>query len=392
MDTLLEKGLRSRLLEIEQQGCSRSLVAVQHTGPGRISIGGKQYCNLSGNDYLGLADNKALLQEFYHRCTEDLTPPGSGASRLMSGNSAAYDTLEQSIAKLYGSESALIFNSGYHVNIGILPTLAGKRDLIVADKLCHASLIDGMRLARAELMRYPHNDLDRLEELLKDKRQAYEQVFIVTESVFSMDGDTADLNRLVQTKKSHNCCLYLDEAHAVGVLGDRGLGLAAELGVLDDIDILVGPLGKAWASQGAFVVCSSIIRNYLINTSRSLIYTTALPPLVLAWLQLMVEKLPQMERERRHLAALSAKLRLALADQSLEVRGASHIVPVMVGDSRRCIAVAEKLREQGYWLTGVRPPTVPKETSRLRLSLSAALKWSDIERLPTAIAKAMAQI
>ena len=359
----------------------------------RIQVEGKHFVNLAGNDYLGLAADRSLVQEFYEglgpgNCLEHYGP-GSGASRLMTGNHDGYRQLEQGLAELYDVERVLLFNSGYHINIGLLPALAEKGDLVLADKFCHASLIDGMRLSRAKVIRYPHLDYERIEALLQKHRDQYRNIFLVTESIFSMDGDCANLSFLVELKEKYGAVLYLDEAHAVGVRGHEGLGLAEEQGVSDRVDLLVGTFGKAWAGQGAFVACSSAVYAALVNTARSLIFTTALPPVNIHWLQFLLPRIKVMASERNKLAGLAARLRSGLEDQGLETFGDSQIVPVMIGDSARSVAVAQQLREYGFWINAVRPPTVPRGTSRLRLSVTAAMNDQHLAQLPGLIAEVM---
>ncbi len=389
LDLRLQKELRLK----EEQGLLRKILPVQAADRGRIQVAGKDFLNLAGNDYLGLAGNRQLIQEFYavhepENCLE-LYGPGSGASRLMTGNHAEYHRLEEGLAKLYGADKVLVFNSGYHINIGLLPALAEKGDLILADKLCHASLIDGMRLSRAKVIRYPHLDYGRIEELLKKNRDKYNTIFLVTESIFSMDGDGADLNVLVRLKEQYNAVLYVDEAHAVGVRGQHGLGLAEEQGVLDQVDLLVGTFGKAWAGQGAFVACSSTLYDYCVNTVRSLIFTTGLPPVNVHWLNFILPRIQKMAAERKQLLRLGSRLRSALQEQGLNTAGESQIVPVMIGDSARAVAVAEQLRERGFWINAVRPPTVPPNTSRLRLSVTAAMDHQQLASLPRLINEAL---
>ncbi len=388
----LEKQLRAELARIRDQGLYRRTVPVRHEGGARIRVGERSFLNLASNDYLGLARDPDLLAAFYrqHSCARpgDLGP-GSTASRLMTGNHGLYQRLEEGLAGMYGRERALVFNSGYHCNIGILPALAGRRDLILADKLCHASLIDGMRLSRARVIRYPHQDCDRLEALLREHRPRHRQVFLVTESIFSMDGDLADLDRLVRLKRQWQAVLYVDEAHAVGTRGDRGLGLAEERGVVADIDLLVGTFGKAWGGQGAWLLCAETVADYLVNTARSLIFTTALPPVTLAWLCFLLPRIPRLVRQRNHLRDLADRLRRELAGHGLTTCGKSNIMPVMVGDAARAVATAEDLRRHGYWVNAVRPPTVPAGTARLRISLTADMEWSLLAPLPGLIADAL---
>lgn len=382
----LNHHLEQKLLNFERDGLLRRLVPLAPSGEGRIIVDGATCLNLSGNDYLGLAGNQALVAEFYRRMTPDSLlerfGPGASASRLMTGNSVLYEQLEQKLAGLYGNRRALVFNSGYHGNAGILPVLAEKGDLIIADKLCHASLIDGMRLSRADSIRYRHLDYDHLTTLLKKKRNQYRRVFLVSESVFSMDGDLADLPRLVVLKKQFDCMLYLDEAHAVGVFGRQGLGLAEQEGVTADIDLLFGTFGKALAGLGGFVVCSPQVGEYLVNRARPLIYSTGLPPVCLNWLLFVLERVPAMVDERSRLLGTAEVLRRELAREGLTTGGASQIIPVIIGDSGKTLAVAEKLRADGFWVTAVRPPTVPAGTARLRLSLSASFSTEDLAPLP----------
>ena len=388
-----EQQLEKKLDRIREQGLERKIMPLQMLGGAGVMHGGQEYLNLASNDYLGLATNLDLIATFYDGLTaENLLNsygPGSTASRLMTGNHPINMELENRLSALYAPAQALIFNSGYHANVGLLPALTGKDDLILVDKLCHASLIDGMRLSRATVIRYPHLDYDRLEAILADKRKEYRQVFVVTESVFSMDGDMADLRQLVRLKQQHQTVLYVDEAHAVGVRGRQGLGLAGEQQVLDQIDLLVGTFGKAYGCQGAFVICSQLICDYLLNTARSFIFTTGLPPVSLAWLLFVLEKLPTMEMERRHVQDLSDWLRQELSAQGLVTGGVTNIVPVMVGDAEQAVLVAERLRSDGFWISAVRPPTVPAGTARLRLSLTAAMSRDNLAPLPELIAQAL---
>jgi 8-amino-7-oxononanoate synthase len=385
--------LAGQLEELEQEGLRRRLVSVTRTDQGRLAASGRLCLNLSGNDYLGLGGNRKLIAELY-RQLDDRTllehfSPGATASRLMTGNSVLYDRLEAKLAELYGSESCLVFNSGYHGNTGILPCLAGKGDLILADRLCHASLIDGMRLSRAETVRYHHLNYDHLAEMLRRKRHRFRHVFIVSESVFSMDGDSVDLHRLISLKNEFQAILYLDEAHAVGVFGPRGLGLAEQEGVLPDIDLLFGTFGKALAGLGGFVACRRVVADALINRARSFIYTTGLPPVCLSWLLLVLDRIPAMGVERLRLREMASGLRRELNRLGLTTGGNSQIVPVVIGESSGAVRVAKRLREQGYWVTAVRPPTVPTGTARLRLSLTAAMDPAELTPLPALIEAAV---
>jgi 8-amino-7-oxononanoate synthase len=388
--THLDHRLHEHLQSLDAQGLLRSIVQTKPLAQGRIEVEGKQYLNLSGNDYLGLGSNAALLREFYASLASDddcsSCALGSGASRLMTGSSAAYHQLEDSLARLYGKERALIFNSGWQLNTGVLSALIRKDDFVLADRLCHASLIDGLRLTGAKVIRYPHLDYEKLEKLLRQHCGPSRVVFIVTESIFSMDGDCADLPALAALRHKYGAVLYVDEAHAVGVRGERGLGLAEEQGVLDQIDLLIGTFGKAWAGQGAFVVGSHLLCDFLVNTARSLIFTTALPPVCIHWLNFVLPKIVAMPDERLRLTELVDQLCTRLHQLGLVTGGSSQIVPVMIGDSAQAVAIAEQLHSQGWWVNAVRPPTVPPNTARLRLSLSATMNAAQLEGLPEQIA------
>jgi 8-amino-7-oxononanoate synthase len=350
--------------------------------------------NLSSNDYLGLGGNATLLREFYAAMNEnnalDAYAPGALSSRLLTGDSEAAQALERSLADSYQAEAALLFNSGYHANIGILPALYGKGDLILSDKLNHASIHDGLRLAAAAHKRYRHGDYANLRQLLQRHRADFRRAVIVSESVFSMDGDFADLAELIAIKRQFAAELYLDEAHAVGLYGATGLGWAEARACLGEIDFLLGTFGKACASTGAFLICSEEIRRMLINHSRSLIFTTAMPPVSVTWNRFIWAKLRQYTSARAHLMRIAQALRDSLRQHGLATHGESNIVPVLLGDAQLTIQVAESLRNQGYLALPVRPPTVPEGTSRLRLSLTAAMQWDDLKNVPTAICRAIA--
>lgn len=391
--TDLNQQLASDLQELNRKGLKRTLIPVYRQGKGRIAVAGADYLNLSSNDYLGLSGNRNLVEEFYGKLEPDALldsfSPGASASRLMTGNSHLYAELENELARLYRRERALVFASGYHGNVGILSALAQKGDLILADKLCHASLIDGMRLSRADSLRYRHLDYDHLALILQEKRHQYKQIFLVSESVFSMDGDLADLARLVALKKDFDAILYLDEAHGVGVFGPQGLGLAEQQNTIQDIDILFGTFGKALGGVGGFAVCSEQVGEFLINRSRSFIFSTGLPPVCLHWLLFILDRLPAMHNERAHLLKLAENLRHELVRRNLTTRGDSQIVPVIIGSNEQAILVGDKLRKAGYWVNAVRPPTVPPNTARLRLSLSAAFAMEELAPLPGLIRSAL---
>ena len=333
--------------------------------------------NLSSNDYLGLNKNLELLESFFLKVRNISLKMSSTSSRLLTGNSQEYIRLEKTISEAYKKEACLIFNSGYHANVGILPAITGKNDLIVADKLVHASLIDGMQLSKAKSLRYRHLDYEHLQRILEKSKGQYNNIFIVTESIFSMDGDVADLKKLCEIKEKYHAFLYVDEAHALGTRGKKGLGCAEEQECIANCDFIMGTFGKALASIGAYVVCSNIFKQFLVNHSRTLIYTTALPPLNLAWTNYMFEKLKGFDKQRKHLQLLSKSFAKMLSIETF-----SHIVPFVAGTNERAIHLSKKLIENGYYVLPIRYPTVPKGSARLRFSLNAGITIEMLERIP----------
>ncbi len=346
------------------------------------------FINLSSNDYLSIAANQHYHTEFGETLKLRNGIWGSTSSRLLTGNCDEYEILEHRLKEEYQKEAALVFNSGYHANMGILPALMKKGDLILSDKLNHASIVDGLRLSEAEFIRYRHLDYNQIESILSKNRNDYQKVCIVSESVFSMDGDVANLQQLVELKNRYNAILYIDEAHALGVFGDKGLGCAEAMNVLENIDILVGTFGKAFASQGAFAVVSSALREYLINKMRPLIFSTALPPITLMWTDFVFQKIISEEKEnRKKLISMSKILHKLLIDNDFENISDSQICPIILGDNATAELKAEQLREAGFLVFAIRPPTVPEGTSRLRISLTTAVNEAEMVRLVSMLKK-----
>ena len=371
---------KQQLEKLSTQNQYRSIPDLVHQGR-YIMRENRKMLNMSSNDYLGLASNENLRQSFLQQYGDNFPAFTSSSSRLLTGNFPVYTDLEQFIAQRFQRESALLFNSGYHANLGILPALTTTKSLILADKLVHASMIDGIRLSQCEFFRYRHNDYEHLKSLLEKNARKFDRTFIVTESVFSMDGDVVDLNYLVQLKKQFpNTYLYVDEAHAIGVYGKNGLGIAERANVIADIDLLVGTFGKALASMGAYVVCDQILKECLINQMRPLIFSTALPPFNVAWTHFIFERLPQLSKERTHLEQLSAFLRQEVEHRTQIMPSQTCIVPYILGENEATLAKAKALQEQGYYCLPIRPPTVPKGTSRIRLSLTADMTMDEVKQ------------
>ena len=371
-----------QLDQFKQQGNFRQFTANQQQGKW-ITIQDRTMLNLASNDYLGLAADLNLREEFLDTLQIDRALFSSSSSRLLTGNFAEYEQFENSLSKAFG-RAALLFNSGYHMNIGILPALADTKTVILADKLVHASMIDGIRLSNAQYVRYRHNDLQHLEQLLQKYQQdeQVERIIVVTESIFSMDGDETDLAALAQLKQRFSkAMLYVDEAHAIGVRGGQGLGCAEQYGVLHQIDFLVGTFGKAIASIGGYIICDPIIRDYLINKMRPLIFSTALPPISMAWSDFIFNKVLNMQQQRQHLAEISHFLQQAVIAKGFSSPSSSHIIPIIVGESNAAIEKARYVQQQGFYAMPVRPPTVPQNSSRLRISLTSMVQKAELEKL-----------
>ena len=362
----MEQKVKKFLNERKQQGLLRSLTVVSSRDKGRICIDEKEYIDLSSNDYLGLSQHPEIIKKTREAA---LLGSGTAASRLMTGSTFLHNKLEERIAEFKGKPSALIFNSGYQANVGIISALLGKGDVVFSDRLNHASIVDGIRLSSAKLFRFKHNNAAHLKELLERERHNYSNAFIITETVFSMDGDISPLKDIVRLKEKYDCMVMVDEAHATGIFGPNGSGIAQKEGVTDKIDIIMGTFSKALGSFGAYAAMSKELKIYLINTCRSFIYSTALPPAVIAANLAALEVVKNEPYRRETLLANADHLRKRLTEEGFNVKGNSQIIPVMIGSNEDAVSVSEFLKRKGYWTLAVRPPTVPKGEARLRLSV-----------------------
>lgn len=354
----------------EENSLLRILHPASKRANGKITIKGCEYLDFSSNDYLGLSDHPRILQA----ATEALEKFGLGASasRLLSGDLEIHHQLEEKTAQFKDKEAALIFNSGYQANIGIIGSLCQKEDVIFSDKLNHASIIDGVILSGARFFRFNHNNVEHLETLLKKERSKFKQALIITETIFSMDGDRCPLKDLIKLKEKYNCYLYVDEAHASGIFGKNGAGVAQEEGLSGRIDLIMGTFSKALGSFGGYLACSKKTKDYLINFARSFIYSTALPACIIA-ANLASLKLVQDEPERRRKLLEKADcFRQALKKQGLKVKGSSQIIPWVVGENQKAVDLSDKLKKRGYWTLPIRTPTVAASEARIRFSLSYA--------------------
>ncbi len=346
--------------------------------PATVLSGGRKFVNFSSNDYLGLSRHPGVRDR--SSGFADRYGAGSTASRLVTGTYEIHTKLEEKLARFFNRPACLLFNSGFQANSSIIGSLTTRHSLVLADRLSHNSLLQGALGSRAELRRYAHNDAADLERLLERAgRKRYDRVLIVTESIFSMDGDRAPLEEIAAAADRHNALLFIDDAHATGVWGRRGRGLAPGIG---SADLILGTFGKAFGVFGAYLLCSEKIREYLINVCPGFIYTTALPPAVVGGIDAALELMPELEGRRNRLHRRVRELRESLRKIGYDTgASASQIIPLVTGGEGPALELARYLEEGGILVPAIRPPTVPDNSSRLRLSLSAAHSDEQLKRL-----------
>jgi 8-amino-7-oxononanoate synthase len=344
--------------------------------------------NLCSNDYLGLAYDPRLKRAAIEAVSRaDST--GSTGSRLLSGNSRDWEELESDFARFAGTDAALYFGSGYAANVGLLGSVLKHGDVVFSDALNHASLIDGIRLSNAFKVKYPHGDMDFLETALRKHAGGSGARVIVTESVFSMEGDIAPIEKLLRLAKDHNAELIVDEAHATGVWGPKGKGIVAELNYEREVLAVVHTCGKALASVGAFICGSSTLKNFLINHARTFIFSTAMPPYFAGQIRAALELAVAADAERAHLRRIAGSIREAVAAAGLDFGSSfTQIIPIYLGSNEAALQMASVLRGGGFAVRAIRPPTVPAGTSRIRISLTARITMDEIDRLARAISVA----
>ncbi|MDD5557904.1 MAG: 8-amino-7-oxononanoate synthase [bacterium] len=381
----MDGDLLRDLDEIRARGLHRSLRVVERRDGPRLVIGGRALLSFCSNDYLGLADHPATSAAA--REAVERFGWGSGASRLVSGTMRPHAALEEALASFKGTEAAVLFPTGYMTNLGVIAALAGPGDEVIADRLDHASIIDGCRLSGARLRVYPHGDVERLERVLAAARGARRRL-IVTDTLFSMDGDLAPLREIVALARRHGAWVMADEAHATGVLGAAGRGGAELLGVEDGIDVSMGTLSKALGGSGGFVAGSAVLADYLRNRARPLIYTTAPPPASCAAALAAIGIVRREPGTRAALLGMADRLRRALGAIGLDTMGSGfQIVPVRTGDAGAAVRASAELLRRGILVPAIRPPTVPRGESRLRISVTAAHTDADVDLLAGALAE-----
>jgi len=375
----IEKFLQER----RDKNLIRVLEPASFRKEGFIYFKDKKYIDFSSNDYLGLSDH-SNLKNAIRQSTE--VGVSACASRLLSGDLELHHQLEEETARFKGKESSLVFNSGYQANLGIISSFFKKGDVIFSDRLSHASIIDGAKLSGARLFRFQHNDSNHLEYLLKKERHKFKYSLIVTEAIFSMAGDRAPLGELVALKEKYNCNIMVDEAHATAIFGEKGGGVVEEEGLIDQVELIMGTFGKALGSFGAYLACSKKIKEYLINRCRSFIYSTALPPAVIAANIASLDLIKNEPFRRKILIERIEYFCGKLRELGFKIKNFSQIIPLIVGSSQKAVDCSCQLRNRGYWVYPIRPPTVPVGESRLRFSLTYYHTKEMLEKLASDIA------
>lgn len=377
--------IEQQLSTFIEQGLERAARVYPEAG-GIIKIDGKEVLNFSSNDYLDLGRHPHVMD----RAREALDQYGIGstASRLVTGTLPIHEELEARLAKEKGYPTALVFGSGYMANAGTIPVLAGRDGLVFADKLVHASMIDACKLSGAKLVRWAHNDSQALGKRLEQYADSGCRKLVITESVFSMDGDIAPLPEIAALAEKHGAMLMVDEAHSTGTFGENGSGLVRELGLADAVTVSMGTMSKAMAGYGGFVACSENLRKLLVNSSRAFIYTTAPPPAVIGAALGALDVFEASPRLGSILQANADYFRSLLHEAGLDTLDSrSQIIPIVIGDNEKAVAASKKLREEGIIAAAIRPPTVPAGSARLRISITLAHLVDDLERAAKLIIK-----
>lgn len=360
----------------------RTLTEVLPQGQGRIKVADRIYTDISSNDYLGLSYHPRVVEAAAKALEKGL---GASASRLMTGSTCLHHELERKMADFKGKPSVTVMNSGYQANLGVISAICGKNDCVFFDRLSHASIIDGVKLSGAASFRFRHNDMEHLETLIKKNRRKFKTALIVTETVFSMDGDFAPLKDMVRIKEKYSCLLMVDEAHATGIFGEKGSGMAEKENVTENTDIIMGTFSKALGSFGAYLATNKRIKAFLVNRCRSFIYSTALPPPLAASCIASIEIIKEEPERREALLKNSKHLRDSLTRSGVPTRGMSQIIPVILGKSEKAVDVSLMLKKRGWWAIPMRPPTVPEGEARIRVSVSYHHGADVLERLASDI-------
>jgi glycine C-acetyltransferase/8-amino-7-oxononanoate synthase len=375
-----------RLRQFEQQHLLRRLRTIQSASDAAVTIDGRPIILMASNNYLGLATHPALKRAAIEAI--ERFGVGAGAARLVSGTLPPHEELETALAKFKGAEAAITFGSGYLANLGVIPALIGSGGLIFADRLCHASLLDGCRLSGATLRVYRHNDVAHLKSLLA-RRPSKQETVIVTDGVFSMDGDLAPLPDLIELADRYGARLFVDDAHGTGVMGAQGRGTLEHFGMESRVPFHMGTLGKALGTSGAYVAGSAAVIQYLVNTARTFLFATAPPPATAGATVAALQVLRQEPDRRARLWENRNYLHTGLTQLGFRLTAsASPILPIIIGDAQKTVAMADRLLELGVYAPAIRPPTVPKETGRIRVTVTSEHTRAQLDRVLTAFRQA----
>ncbi|MDR0675515.1 MAG: 8-amino-7-oxononanoate synthase [Elusimicrobiota bacterium] len=361
--------IEEELEKIKKNQIYRKIFGIRNRNDNmHIEIDGIKYIDFSSNDYLNLSNHPEMVNVLIESAQK--YGVGTGGSRLLGGGFELHNELENKIANFKLKEAALFFNSGYQANIGLIQALYKKGDVIFVDKLIHASIIDGIRLSGIDFFRFKHNDIDDLKSKLEKNRENFKRTLIITESVFSMDGDIANLCEIAKLKDKYDFQIFVDEAHATGIFGKNGSGIVEELDLIDKIDFIMGTFSKALGSFGAYIACQKSYKEYLINKCRSFIFSTSLP---LSIVSANIKSIDIIQNEPIRRIELKRKvnyIRNLFKKSNIKILGETQIIPIILKDNKKAIKISEKLKDLGYWVQPIRYPTVPKNQARLRLSIN----------------------
>ncbi len=360
--------IKNFLQEREESGNLRKLHAISKRKNGYIYIGNKKYLDFSSNDYLGLSNHPEIKKASIEAIKQFGT--SSSASRLLSGDLLIHHCLEEQTADFKNKEAALVFNSGYQANVSVINAIAEKQDVVFCDKFAHASIIDGIKISSGKIYRFLHNDIEHLKMLLEKERNKFKKALIITETVFSMDGDICPLKEIVELKNKYNLIIMVDEAHATGIFGKNGAGIVEKENLTEYIDIIMGTFSKAPGGFGAYIACSEEMKQYLINTCRGFIYSTSLPASIIS-ANIKALQIIKKEPYRRKILLENAEyFRNIMKQKGFNIKGCTQIVPLIISDNKKAMEISKKLQKKGYWVFPIRHPTVPKGQERLRFSLN----------------------
>ncbi len=370
---------KSELLKIEENGLERNIRNIEKSEGKYIYINGKKYIDFSSNNYLGLRDDERVKEGAIEAVKK--YGAGSGASRIVTGTAEIYRTLEDKLAEFKNKERALLFNSGYDANVALFSSIFDSKDVVFADRLVHASIIDGIKLGGAKMIRFKHNDIEELEEKIEKYGHLYKKIGVVTESVFSMDGDIGKLSEIAKLKEKYGFIYIVDEAHATGIFGRRGSGIVEEKNIENSVDIVMGTLGKALGSYGAYACVDRDTARYLTNRARPFIFSTALPPSAVGAAIKAVEIVEKESELREKLKSNYRYMHEKIEMSGFKNISSTQIIPVIIGENRKTMEIQKKLEEAGVIAAGIRPPTVPEGSARLRITVNALHTKEEIDFL-----------